>query len=241
MQSTGDFVSPLEQLTEAETEYCLRYKIYPCPDKSHFLLTDNYSKKTTATCSYFHSDADRRRPPYVRAKTDLAYNRALCAGGETCKGGECLFAHNVYEQVYHPLSIMEFFRGNGALELGAKFIKTRGEDQTNGFLGACGAQRGDWVVKEKPRITLSGFSRKRNFGSSFEGMPACFGEERDILKKGFEDNENEGRRRGERPRSSEEPEKRWMEAESGYKEFLTTFKTKKCENLQTHEILLEKK
>jgi hypothetical protein len=65
----------------------------------------NDKKHDVGNCPYWHNDSDRRRNPYGT----IRYTHLICedkskGGKGGCREGDaCLFAHNLFEQMFHPL------------------------------------------------------------------------------------------------------------------------------------------
>jgi len=80
--------SPLDSLS------VLLFKTQPCTSASCPQPGD---------CWYFHTSADRRRPPIVPGQGRFAYKAELCALGPVCEDEKCEFARNDLESAFHPL------------------------------------------------------------------------------------------------------------------------------------------
>ena len=90
------------------------FKTTKCKDPACLVLS------SSRECPHFHNDGDRRRNPYA-----ILYSPEMCdtkpkgAKGKSThtmcmEGDACLFSHNVFEQMFHPLRYKKFscrFRG----------------------------------------------------------------------------------------------------------------------------------
>ena len=78
------------------------------------------SMSSSRECPHFHNDGDRRRNPYtISYAPDMCDTKPKGLKGKNShtmcmEGDACLFSHNVFEQMFHPLRYKKFpcrFRG----------------------------------------------------------------------------------------------------------------------------------
>ena len=90
------------------------FKTTKCKDPACLSLS------SSRECPHFHNDGDRRRNPYaIQYAPDMCDTKPKGAKGKfnhtmCMEGDACLFSHNVFEQMFHPLRYKKFpcrFRG----------------------------------------------------------------------------------------------------------------------------------
>jgi hypothetical protein len=199
-----------DKLIPLESQYLMNFKVLMCQNQSHYVPGD---LGTRADCFFFHSSQDRRRPPLSQDMVSLAYAKNMCPNVQKCANSHCPFAHNLYEQAYHPQNISNTLKN----QMQAKISN----DITASALGIPGLGGPSYPIHAPPGLTEN--MRNNGFGSLGKSW---------VL--GCESTKQMNETRAPAPRgevsglSADSP---WLE--KNY--FLAHFKVHKCNSTQTHD------